>query len=299
MKIGDGCLIYLAAVVLLGASTLAPRPALAESAEGGTAPASQITGECKTKLAADYGPLGKGSDIVRRLYPRLDPVTFLVKAEPIYPLLDCDFLLRRTPVTSLAVVLQFPSAKASAGKEGTDDDGIFADRYRYEIVELRGDSLDQASVARNPNALTREHLLAETDQALPLRGPVRLDRTTFPLAESEAAIAVRFDFDTTADGYGAYLSEYDELALFRPDGKDLALILMVPLKLVTGQVHCGDDDPSCGDSTEDKYIVRVAKHKTSGLYDLVVKNVSHPRKERPVTYRWNGKTYVAAAAGKQ
>ena len=293
-------MLRLAALVPLGALALAPRPALAGSEETRAAGAPQITAECKAKLAADYGPLGKGRDIVRRLYPQFDPSTFLVKAGPPHALLDCDFLLRRKPVTSLAVVLQFPSAKTIAGKEGSSDSGgFYDDEFRFEIADLRGDSLDEASVARNPNALTRETLDGETDRTpLPLGGPVRLDRTAFPLSESESAVAVRFDVETTADGYGAYLSEYDELALFRPDGPNLTLILMVPLKLVTTQVHC-DDDPDCGGSDENKYVVRVAKHKTGGLYDLVVKNISHPRKQRPVTYQWNGKTYVPAAPGKK
>jgi hypothetical protein len=294
MKTARNSGIGVAAVVLLGMPALTTRPALAGPAQA----EDQITAECKAKLAADYGPLGKGSDVVRRLYPRFDPSTFRVEAAPSYPLLGCDFLLRRKPVASLAVVLQFPSDKAVASQEGTDD-SIFSDSYRYEIAELRGDSLDQASVARNRDALTGTLLLAENDNALPLRGPVRLDRTIFALSENEAAVAVRFDFDTTADGYGAYLSEYDELALFRPDGQNLVMILMVPLVQATTQVHCNDDDQSCGDSEEDKYIVRIAKHKTGGLYDLIIKNVSHPRKERPAILQWNGKTYVAAPAGKK
>jgi hypothetical protein len=297
---GHAFMVRLAALALLVASALAPWPALAEAADARAAGAAQTTAECKAELAADYGPLGKGRDIVRRLYPQFDPSTLLVKAEPSYALLDCDFLLRRKPVISLAVVLRFPSAQAMARKAGTSaSESIFDDDFRFEIADLRGDSLDKASVARNPDALTRETLAGQADErALPV-GRVRLERTTFRLNESESAVAVRFAVETIADGYGAYLSEYDELASFRPDGQGLALILMVPLRMVTTQVHCDEDDENCGGFEEEKYIVRVAKHKTRGLYDLVVKNVSHPRREPPDTYQWNGKDYVPAAPEKK
>lgn len=102
---------------------------------------------------------------------------------------------------------------------------------------------------------------------MPVSGAV-LDRAVFALSENETAVAVRFGLSNACAGHGALLFEYDDLALFRPQGEDLRLVLQVALEETITQVHCDEDEDDCGGTDTEKYILRRGKHKTRGLLRL-------------------------------
>ena len=250
---------------------------------------------CKATLAASYGSLGKGTEIVRRLYPAFDPGTFVVRAEQPLTLLDCDFAPRPKPSRGVAVVLKFPSQLLLDNDLQIGAlDAIRSEFVRIEIAEVAADADGKVRVARNRDALTLKAVARDRD-VMPVRG-AHLDRTRFALSENETAVAVRFGLDTACAGHGALLFEYDDLALFRAHGEDLRLVLEVTLSLTTTQVHCDEAEDGCGGSDTEKHILRRGKHKTGGLFDWVYKNVTHPKADPPATYRWNGSEYVEAAA---
>jgi hypothetical protein len=253
---------------------------------------------CKTKLAASYGTLGKGRDIVRRLYPTFDTSTFVVKGDQPFTLLDCDFATRPKPSSGVAIVLQFPSKLLLDNDLRIEQLDTWHDEFlRLEIAEVVAGEDGQIGVARKPDALPFA-AISDGRDVMPLLGGVRLDRTVFALNESENAVAVRFGLENACSGHGALLFEYSDLALFRPQGDELRLVLQVTLELTTGQVHC-DEDEDCGGSDTEKYILRLAKHKTGGFFDWVHKNVTHPKADRPVTYQWDGNRYVSVARSKK
>jgi len=128
---------------------------------------------------------------------------------------------------------------------------------------------------------------------------VRLDRTVFALNESESAVAVRFGLENACSGHGALLFEYSDLALFRSVGDELRMVLHVTTEFTTTQVHCDENEDDCGGSDTEKSILRLAKHKTGGFFDWVHKNVTHPKRDRPVTYHWDGARYVPGAGPKK
>jgi hypothetical protein len=267
-------------------------PAVSHSEPG--APYATTSESCKAKLSANYGKLGKGTDIVRRLYPEFDTSTFIVKADRPFTLLYCDFAARPKPSSGVAVVLAFPSKLLIDKDLQLGNVSVVADELlRIEVAEVLASADGKVTVARNRNALPHEVISRGRDRIIPIRG-ARLDRTVFALNENENAVAVRFDLDNVCDGYGAMLSEYDELALFRAEGDELPLILQVTLESTESQVHCRDDDDDCGGSDTDKYILRLAKHKHGGLFDWVYKNVTHHKDGPPVSFKWNGTEYVPA-----
>lgn len=232
---------------------------------------------------------------MRRLYPAFDPGTFVVRAAQPFALLDCDFAPRSKPIRGVAVVLTFPSQLLLDNDLQIGALDVIRDELvRIEIAEVAAEADDKVRVSRNRNALTLRAIARDRD-VMPVRG-ARLDRTVFALSESETAIAVRFGLDNASAGHGALLFEYDDLALFRPLGEDLRLILEVTLSLTTTQVHCDEAEDGCGGSDTEKHILRRGKHKTGGLFDWVYKNVTHPQADPPATYRWNGSEYVEAAA---
>ena len=254
---------------------------------------------CKTKLAGSYGTLGKGSDIVRRLYPTFDTSTFVVKGDRPFTLLDCDFAARPKPSSGVAIVLQFPSKLLLDNDLRIEELDTWTSEFlRLEIAEVVAGEDGKLGVARNPDALPFA-AISDGRDVMALRGGVRLDRTVFALNESENAVAVRFGLENACSGHGALLFEYSDLALFRPQGNELRLVLQVTLEFTTTQVHCDEDEDDCGGSDTERYILRLAKHKTDGFFDWVHKNVTHPKGDRPVTYQWDGKRYVSVTRPKK
>jgi hypothetical protein len=262
-------------------------------------PAFEVSSRCKALLAADFRPLGKGADIVRRLHPRFEEKSFVVPGEPALPLVDCDLLKRPAPATGVAVLLTFPTEWNARGEtEGPTKNSWQDDQFRFELAVVSMDEAGKPAIVRNDDVFPHHSLEQDDSEPLPLSGEMRLDRTVFRLDENELALGVHFGSRDGCMGVNTILREHENLALFRVSVSGVARVLLLSLKETWTPVHC-EEDEDCGTASESKYIVKISKHKTSGLFDMVHKDVSAGHRGQPVVYQWDGSQYQPSPRAKR
>jgi len=251
---------------------------------------------CQTRLAADFGTLGKGADVVRRLYPRFEEQTFVLKGKTTLSLVDCDLAKRPPPATGVAVLLTFPRDWYARGDmEGPAHDTWADDRYRFEVAVISVDDAGKPAILRNEDSFPHPSMLEpDGSSPLPLDTDMQLDRAVFRLDEKEIAVGVLFGSSDPCSGSNTLLYERRSIALFRASPSGLARVFLAPLQETATPVHC-ENDEDCGTGSEQKYIVRISKQKTSGFFDLIY-NARNGRRKDAVIYQWNGSQYQPGTA---